>query len=179
MFYHFMILGTDLDYGLLALDNELLDVRNMISYVRMHKLIDVYIEHSMTTLNTYIVSPTKRTRVVIENLDELKVHSPRKNRKYVNFFGLPNCRRNLTKEWCGPSKVINGLDEILPPIVKAQTVIDVEEDVHKSESDLNEVEEEVEHESVHEEDEEVRDQEDDESEQEDDSGNSDFIVDEA
>ncbi|GKC22940.1 hypothetical protein Tco_1025090, partial [Tanacetum coccineum] len=96
MFYHFMIPEIDLDYGLLALGNAL-DVFNMI-YVKKHKIIDLSIDHGTTTLDTYFVSSTKRSSVVIEDLDELEVPSPRKHKNDVNFFGLPNCRRHLTKK---------------------------------------------------------------------------------
>ncbi|GJX64512.1 hypothetical protein Tco_0298855 [Tanacetum coccineum] len=63
----------------------------------------------MTTLNTYFVSLTKKTNVGIEDLNELEVPSPRKHRNDVNLFVLPNYRRNLTMEWCGHGKVMDGI----------------------------------------------------------------------
>lgn len=64
MYYHFKIPNNDLDYGLQALGNDG-DVLNLVRYVDKYKLIEVYIEHEHTVLETYWKSPQ---RVMIEEI---------------------------------------------------------------------------------------------------------------
>ena len=69
MYYHFKIPNSNLDYGLQALGNDQ-DVLNLLKYTEKYKLIEVYIEHDRTYLETYMKSP--RTLVIEELPDEPK-----------------------------------------------------------------------------------------------------------
>uniref|UniRef100_A0A251UHI7 Putative transposase, MuDR, plant n=1 Tax=Helianthus annuus TaxID=4232 RepID=A0A251UHI7_HELAN len=66
IYYHFMIPDQDLDYGLRAVGNDS-DVSNMLQYVQKFKVIDLYTEHWMTTLDNHFQSPCK---VVIQELND-------------------------------------------------------------------------------------------------------------
>ena len=69
MYYHFKIPNSNLDYGLQALGNDQ-DVLNLLKYTDKYKLIEVYIEHGSTDLETYTKSP--RTLVIEELPDKPK-----------------------------------------------------------------------------------------------------------
>ena len=69
MYYHFKIPNSNLDYGLQALGNDQ-DVLNLLKYTDKYKLIEVYIEHDSTDLETYMKSP--RSLVIEELPDEQK-----------------------------------------------------------------------------------------------------------
>ncbi|GJZ27143.1 hypothetical protein Tco_0571396 [Tanacetum coccineum] len=58
MYYHFKIPNSNLDYGLQALGNDA-DVINLVRYIDKYRLIEVYIEHEYTILDTYLKSPQK------------------------------------------------------------------------------------------------------------------------
>ncbi|GJT78822.1 hypothetical protein Tco_1045547 [Tanacetum coccineum] len=58
MYYHFKIPNSNLDYGLQALGNDA-DVINLVRYIDKYRLIEVYIEHEYTVLDTYLKSPQK------------------------------------------------------------------------------------------------------------------------
>ncbi|KAJ9540354.1 hypothetical protein OSB04_026860 [Centaurea solstitialis] len=68
MYYHFMVPETDLDFGLEPLGNDD-DIRKLLKYTSKYKVIDVYIEHGMTTLTNYLKSPNG-SNVVIEELHD-------------------------------------------------------------------------------------------------------------
>ncbi|PWA66436.1 transposase, mutator type [Artemisia annua] len=69
MYYHFKIPNSNLDFGLQALGNDQ-DVLNLLKYTDKYKLIEVYIEHDSTDLETYMKSP--RSLVIEELPDEQK-----------------------------------------------------------------------------------------------------------
>ncbi|GJQ93219.1 hypothetical protein Tco_0004358 [Tanacetum coccineum] len=66
MYYHFKIPNNNLDFGLQELGNDA-DVINLVRYVDKYRLIEVYIEHEYTVLNTYLKSPQKlRLEEIVE-----------------------------------------------------------------------------------------------------------------
>lgn len=80
MYYHFLKPGYDLDFGLLALGNDQ-DVINMLKYVANDRLIEVYIEHGVTTLKNHWRSPKQPQVEIIELSDDepvAKVVRPKK-----------------------------------------------------------------------------------------------------
>ncbi|GKB15557.1 hypothetical protein Tco_0849480 [Tanacetum coccineum] len=58
MYYHFKIPNSNLDYGLQAFGNDA-DVINLVRYIDKYRLIEVYIEHEYTVLDTYLKSSQK------------------------------------------------------------------------------------------------------------------------
>ena len=69
MFYHWRVPNSELDYGLQALGGDM-DVLNLVGYANKIKLIDVYIEHDYTVLDTYLKSPfTSPQKVILEEID--------------------------------------------------------------------------------------------------------------
>nr|KAJ0188211.1 hypothetical protein LSAT_V11C900472550 [Lactuca sativa] len=66
IYYHFLILEIDIDYGLLPLGNDS-DVLLLSKHVSNHKDIMVYSEHGTTIVHTYFMSPSK---VVLEEINE-------------------------------------------------------------------------------------------------------------
>ncbi|GJU81832.1 hypothetical protein Tco_1284197 [Tanacetum coccineum] len=68
MYYHFKIFNNNLDYGLQALENDA-DVMKLVRYIDKYRLIEVYIEHEYTVLETYLKSPQKLT---LEEIVEVK-----------------------------------------------------------------------------------------------------------
>lgn len=74
MYYKYMVPDSDLDNGLRALGSDQ-DVHDLSSYVLFgHKLINVYIEHGESKLDTYNPPPTKKCTVV-ELEDDVPVAS--------------------------------------------------------------------------------------------------------
>ncbi|GJR45617.1 hypothetical protein Tco_1313720 [Tanacetum coccineum] len=70
LFYNFLRPLTSLDEGLYALACEE-DVRCLATHVRSFKLIEVYIEHGVTAVDSYN-RPPPRVRATIEDIsDEL------------------------------------------------------------------------------------------------------------
>nr|GEW43634.1 hypothetical protein [Tanacetum cinerariifolium] len=67
MFYNYLILLTSLDVGLYALACEE-DVRCLATLVRSFKLIEVYIEHDVTILDSYLRKP--RFRATLEDITD-------------------------------------------------------------------------------------------------------------
>jgi hypothetical protein len=70
MYYNFKIPGQNLDIGLRALGCDA-DVINMLQYVQMYKSIELYIEHKVSRVNTYLQSPNMQPtpRVFSEEID--------------------------------------------------------------------------------------------------------------
>ncbi|GKF36718.1 hypothetical protein Tco_0113476, partial [Tanacetum coccineum] len=58
MYYHFKIPNNNLDHGLQALGNDA-DVMNLVRYIDKYRLIEVFIEHEYTILETYFKSLQK------------------------------------------------------------------------------------------------------------------------
>ena len=90
MYYHFKLPRKSLDWGLRALASDE-DIVNMIKYVGKHKVIEVFIEHNETTVDSYYM-PTFRAGIEIRelqgndeivDLDELDVQGQK----------LPSCRK--------------------------------------------------------------------------------------
>jgi hypothetical protein len=57
-YYHYLVPGLDLDFGLRALGSDA-DVIGFSNYVGVHKVMDVYVELETTNVHTYFCSPTK------------------------------------------------------------------------------------------------------------------------
>nr|GEY36711.1 hypothetical protein [Tanacetum cinerariifolium] len=70
MFYNYLRPLTSLDEGLYALACKE-DVRCQVTLVRSFKLIDVYIEHGVITLDSYLWAP--RFRATLEEINDLLV----------------------------------------------------------------------------------------------------------
>ncbi|GKC68909.1 mutator type transposase, partial [Tanacetum coccineum] len=66
MYYHFKIPNNNLDHSLQALGNDA-DVINLVRYMDKYKLIEVFIEHEYTVLETYFKSPQK---LRLEEIDD-------------------------------------------------------------------------------------------------------------
>ena len=108
MYYHFKIPNKTLDWGLRALACDD-DVNNLAQYVKDNKVIDVFIEHGETTVESYYM-PKFGESVQIRELDEnvnvvalddeevagLVVTKPYKKGKSL---GLPKCRKRVAIEW--------------------------------------------------------------------------------
>ncbi|CAI9266417.1 unnamed protein product [Lactuca saligna] len=73
IYYHFRLPKGDMHFGLRALGNDD-DVRNLTHYVKEHKVIRVYTEHSFTKLLTYFMAPKPVKKVTIKQLDEIEEH---------------------------------------------------------------------------------------------------------
>ncbi|KAJ9555992.1 hypothetical protein OSB04_010606 [Centaurea solstitialis] len=67
-YYHFLVPGKDLDCGLHALGSDQ-DIREFLKFVPKCKVFDIYIEHWVSKLNTYDLSPGV-SNVVIEQLPD-------------------------------------------------------------------------------------------------------------
>ncbi|GKA59126.1 hypothetical protein Tco_0758439 [Tanacetum coccineum] len=79
MFYNYLRSLTSLDEGLYALACEK-DVRCLATLVRSFKLIEAYIEHSVTALESYLTAP--RFRAALEEItDEPSSIEPNKTNK--------------------------------------------------------------------------------------------------
>jgi len=77
IYYHYLIPGTDLEFGLRALGNDV-DVQGLARYTKDNKLIKVYCEHDVSKLLIHLI-PTVRSTVVIEELpSETPIPSPSK-----------------------------------------------------------------------------------------------------
>ncbi|CAI9294213.1 unnamed protein product [Lactuca saligna] len=89
MFYHFMILETDLDSGLLPLgiDQEFIQLAR---YVPNHKEINLYIEHGKTRVVPYFKSPLKVCIEEVEGNHYTEMNGVRMKRK---SFG--SCSKKL------------------------------------------------------------------------------------
>ncbi|KAK1435886.1 hypothetical protein QVD17_01658 [Tagetes erecta] len=89
-YYHYLVPGGDLDFGLRALGNDA-DILHFMEDIKDNKCISVYIEHGKTRLITYFVSPTK-TKLVLKEIEkgDTSVHVVTKrllldwNSKHVN-----------------------------------------------------------------------------------------------
>ncbi|GJY61276.1 hypothetical protein Tco_0461933 [Tanacetum coccineum] len=168
MYYHFKIPNNNLDHGLQALGNDA-DVMNLVRYIDKDRLIEVFIEHEYTILETYFKSPQK---LRLEETDD--VESSALARKPFKKPGLKvNRLPQLLLE--GPS--LN--DDVEVPSFNAEKEKETtdyavsesnEEDVNKDENGSESNEE------VANEDE--TGSESSESSESDDSEDSDYIVDE-
>ncbi|GJX94638.1 hypothetical protein Tco_0349224 [Tanacetum coccineum] len=108
MFYHFNIPNKTLDWGLRALASDD-DVVNLSQYVKDNKVIDVYIEHGETTVESYYMPKFIESAKIMEldenneviDLDEENVDRTVVTKKQTNgkFLGLPKCRKRLAIEW--------------------------------------------------------------------------------
>ncbi|KAJ9540608.1 hypothetical protein OSB04_027114 [Centaurea solstitialis] len=67
-YYHFVVPGKDLDYGLHALGSDR-DVIEMLKFVDGCKVFEIYTEHWVSRVNTYDRSPGV-SKVVIEQLPD-------------------------------------------------------------------------------------------------------------
>nr|GEW99200.1 transposase, mutator type [Tanacetum cinerariifolium] len=68
MYYHFKIPNNNLDHGLQALGNDV-DVINLVRYIDKYRLIEVFIKHEYTVLETYWKSPQK---LRLEEIDDVE-----------------------------------------------------------------------------------------------------------
>ncbi|GKE61443.1 hypothetical protein Tco_1511810, partial [Tanacetum coccineum] len=55
-YYYYLKPGTNLDYGLVTLGSDQ-DVKELLKYVIRNKVIELYIEHDSTTIDTYFNGP--------------------------------------------------------------------------------------------------------------------------
>ncbi|GKE27498.1 hypothetical protein Tco_1442882 [Tanacetum coccineum] len=157
MYYHFKIPNNNLDHGLQALGNDA-DVMNLVRYIDKYRLIEVFIEHEYTVLETYFKSPQK---LRLEEIDD-DVESNDLARKPFKKPGLKvNRLPQLLLE--GPSFNAEKEKETTDYVVSKSNEEDVNEDENGSESN-----EEVANE----------DETGSESSESDDSEDSDYIVDE-
>ncbi|KAJ9560388.1 hypothetical protein OSB04_005548 [Centaurea solstitialis] len=67
-YYHFVVPGKDLDYGLHALGSDM-DVIEMLKFMGKCKVFEIYTEHWVSRVNTYDLSPGV-SKVVIEQLPD-------------------------------------------------------------------------------------------------------------
>jgi hypothetical protein len=71
MYYNFKIPGQSLDVGLRALGCDA-DVLNMLQYVHLFKFVELFIEHKITRINTYLQSPNNQLpKVFIEEIEDI------------------------------------------------------------------------------------------------------------
>ncbi|GJT00946.1 FAR1-related sequence 10 [Tanacetum coccineum] len=69
MYYHFKIPNNNLDHGLQALGNDA-DVMNLVRYIDKYILIEVFIEHEYTVLETYLKSLQKlRLEEIVDDVE--------------------------------------------------------------------------------------------------------------
>ncbi|GKB51436.1 hypothetical protein Tco_0902189, partial [Tanacetum coccineum] len=61
-YYHYLKPDTKQDYGLVVLGSDQ-DVKELLKYVVRNKVIDLYIEHDSTTLDTYFNGPRDRALI--------------------------------------------------------------------------------------------------------------------
>ena len=111
MYYHFKIPDKNLDWGLRALACDD-DIVNLAQYVKDNKVIEVFIEHGETTVESYYM-PTFKEKVQLKELnnnvdvvelgDELPI-VPQTTRKR-KFLGMPKCRKTLALEWLADNEV--------------------------------------------------------------------------
>nr|GEV71900.1 hypothetical protein [Tanacetum cinerariifolium] len=99
------------------------DVVNLSQYVKDNKVIDVYIEHGETTVESYYMPKfieSAKIRELDDNnevidLDEENVDRTIVTKKQTNgkFLGLPKCRKRLAIEWLadGLPRESSGLGE--------------------------------------------------------------------
>jgi hypothetical protein len=90
-YYHYLIPNTDLDFGLRALGSDS-DVRHFGTYVSDYKLMNVYVEHQTTNVNTYFFSPAKC------RIQELDDEDPDVRDTVVPMKGLFLCWNESTSE---------------------------------------------------------------------------------
>ncbi|PWA37725.1 hypothetical protein CTI12_AA580980 [Artemisia annua] len=92
MYYQFKLPRKSLDWGLRALASDD-DIVNMIKYVGKHKVIEVFIEHNETTVDSYNM-PTFKGGVEIRELigdDEIVDLDAQEDKGKI----LPSCRNLL------------------------------------------------------------------------------------
>nr|KAJ0215269.1 hypothetical protein LSAT_V11C300144210 [Lactuca sativa] len=119
MFYHFMILETNLDSGLLPLDTDQ-EVIQLARYVPNHKEINLYIEHEKARVVPYFKSPLK---VRIEEVQG--DHSPEMNRVRMKRKSVGSCSKKLDlNEPTDLSKLIVTYE----PVINKKHSIDRESD---------------------------------------------------
>ncbi|GKA79773.1 hypothetical protein Tco_0786369, partial [Tanacetum coccineum] len=159
MYYHFKIPNNNLDHGLQALGNDA-DVMNLVRYIDKDRLIEVFIEHEYTILETYFKSPQK---LRLEEIVDVK--SSALARK---TFKKPNLKVNRLPQLLLEGPSLN--DDVEVPSEKEKETID--HDVSESnEEDVNEDE------TVSESNEEAANEDETVSESHE-SQDSDYIVDE-
>ncbi|KAJ9553771.1 hypothetical protein OSB04_017816 [Centaurea solstitialis] len=84
-YYHFVVPGKDLDYGLHALGSDR-DVIEMLNFVDGCKVFDIYTEHWVSRVNTYDRSPGV-SKVVIEQLpDEVPDEVPPQSKREEGYY---------------------------------------------------------------------------------------------
>lgn len=88
-YYHFLIPGLCLDYGLRGLGSDM-EVHLLAKYIDKNKLISVYIEHLFSKVETYL-TPPKSSNVVIEDIEEENVQE-------IPSVKRP-CKRKLMLDW--------------------------------------------------------------------------------
>ncbi|GKA90190.1 mutator type transposase [Tanacetum coccineum] len=142
MYYQYMILELDLDNRLRALGSDQ-DVHDLSRYVLLgHKLINVYIEHEQTSLDTYNPSPFKKYTII-----ELEDDEPVPNSKIAKQLIVANGmgKNNVPSEFADDlyfvldnenfdhfydlddAKVLvkaNEVEQTLERGIQAQTVVD-------------------------------------------------------
>ncbi|CAI9302759.1 unnamed protein product [Lactuca saligna] len=84
MFYHFMILETDLDSRLLPLGTDQ-EVIQLARYVLNHNEINLYIEHGNTRVVRYFKSPLKVRIEEVEGNDSPEMNRVRMKRKSIGL----------------------------------------------------------------------------------------------
>ncbi|CAI9276738.1 unnamed protein product [Lactuca saligna] len=89
MFYHFMILETDLDSALLPLGTNQ-EVIRLARYVLNHKEINFYIKHGNTRVVSYLKSTLKFRIEEVEEID-----SPEMNRVRMKRKSIRSCSKKL------------------------------------------------------------------------------------
>ncbi|KAJ9566814.1 hypothetical protein OSB04_002780 [Centaurea solstitialis] len=112
-YYHFVIPGKDLDFGLHALGSDM-DILEFLKFVPQCKVFDIYIEHWSSSLNTYNISPGV-SNVVIEQLpdDEVEPVVPKKKRF-----------KPLLLEWTVDDELPSGIDNSMGDDVGKQPLQD-------------------------------------------------------
>ncbi|GJY23876.1 mutator type transposase [Tanacetum coccineum] len=110
MYYHFKIPDKNLDWGLRALASDD-DIVYLSKFVKDNKVIEVYIEHGETTVESYYM-PTFTEKLQLKELnnndevveldEELPIVPHTRKRK---FLGIPKCRKTLAIEWLSNDQV--------------------------------------------------------------------------
>ncbi|GJW65266.1 hypothetical protein Tco_0117150 [Tanacetum coccineum] len=93
-FYHFIIPGINLDYCLVALGSDK-EVKEIVIHVTRNKVIDLYIEHDTTTLNTYFNE--RKDGVITDELDDNMPPSPTNSEGFTKLcLQTPFTSKTLT-----------------------------------------------------------------------------------
>ncbi|GJW10757.1 O-fucosyltransferase family protein [Tanacetum coccineum] len=110
MYYHFKIPDKNLDWGLRALVSDD-DIVYLSKFVKDNKVIEVYIEHGETIVESYYM-PTFTEKLQLKELnnndevveldEELPIVPHTRKRK---FLGIPKCRKTLAIEWLSNDQV--------------------------------------------------------------------------